>query len=57
MIKKLFTLTDQNFAVDDHIPVLTTNLCKTITGQQNLTSIYQDFLILEATKSLTEEVK
>jgi len=30
--KKLFTLTGQNFAIDDHIPVLAANLYKTITG-------------------------
>ena len=30
--KELFTLTGQNLAVDDHIPVLVANLYKTITG-------------------------
>jgi len=30
--KKLFTLTGQNFSVDNHIPVLVANLYKTITG-------------------------
>ena len=57
MTKKLFTLTDQNFAMDDHIPILTANLYKTITGQQNPTPMYQDSPILEALKSLTKEVK
>ena len=55
--KELFTLTGQNFAVDDHIPVLAANLYKTITGQQNPTTSHQDSLISEALKSLTEEVK
>jgi len=55
--KELFTLTGQNFAVDDHIPVLAANLYKTTTGQQNPTISYQDSLISEALKSLTEEVK
>jgi len=57
MTKKLFTLTGQNFAVDDHIPVLAANLYKTITGHQNPTISYLDSLISEALKSLTEEVK
>ena len=30
---------------------------KIITGQQNSTSTYQDFLISEALKSLTKEIK
>jgi len=55
--KELFTLTGQNFAIDDHIPVLVANLYKTITGQQNPTTSHQDSLISEALKSLTEEVK
>ena len=42
--------------MDDHIPVLVANLYKTITGQQNSTTSYQDFLILEALKSLTKEI-
>jgi len=57
MFKKLFTLTGQNFAMDDHIPVLAANLYKTVTGQQNPTPTHQDTLILEALKSLTKEVK
>jgi len=55
--KKLFTLIGQNFAADDHIPVLAANLYKTVTGQQNPTPTHQDSPILEALKSLTEEVK
>ena len=55
--KELFTLTGQNFAVDDHIPVLAANLYKTITGQQNPTTSHQDSPISEALNSLTEEVK
>ena len=56
-MKKLFILTGQNFAMDDHIPVLAANLYKTIIGQQNSTTSYQDSLISEALKSLTKEVK
>ena len=55
--KKLFILIGQNFAMDDYIPVLTANLYKTITGQQNSTTSHQDSPISEALKSLTEEVK
>jgi len=55
--KKLFTLTGQNFAMDNHIPVLVANLYKTIIGQQNSTPTHQDFPISEALKSLTKEVK
>ena len=55
--KRLFTLTGKNFAVDDHIPVLTANLYKTITGQQNPTPTHQDSPISEALRSLTKEVK
>ena len=55
--KELFTLTGQNFAMDNHIPVLAANLYKTITGQQNPTTSHQDSPISEALKSLTEEVK
>ena len=50
--KKLFTPTGQNFAADDHIPVLAANLYKTITGQQNPTPTHQDSPISEALKSL-----
>ena len=55
--KKLFTLTGQNFAADNHIPVLAANLYKTITGQQNPAPTHQDSPISEVLKSLTEEVK
>lgn len=33
MTKKLFTLIGKNFAINNHISVLVTNLYKTITGQ------------------------
>ena len=57
LTKKLFTLTGQNFAMDNHIPVLAANLYKTITGQQNTTPTYQDSPISEVLKFLTKEVK
>jgi len=57
MTKKFFILTGKNFAIDDYIPALTANPYRAITGQHNFTPTYQDFLISEALRSLTEEIK